>query len=233
MFTKKFRFTALITSVIALGTIAGCTHQPNVLPTPTSPTTGTPTSDICFERDILPIFVSNCAKSGCHDAATRADGYILTSYATITAKGLKPGNANNSDLYEVLIETDLDKRMPLNPNPALSSAQIDIIKRWINSGAPNSSGCTPICDASVFTYSGAIVPIINTYCKGCHATAAPSAGLALDTYTGVKLIADNGSFLGTTKHLSGYAAMPQGGAKLGDCELSQIEKWIQAGAPNN
>src|SRR5690349_8075119 len=41
---------------------------------------------LCFERDILPIFQSNCAKSGCHDAASAQDGYVFTSYQTITAK---------------------------------------------------------------------------------------------------------------------------------------------------
>ncbi len=60
-------------------------------------------STICFERDILPIFLANCAMSGCHDAQSHEDGYILTSYETITAKGIVPYEPNRSEIYKVLI----------------------------------------------------------------------------------------------------------------------------------
>ncbi len=64
---------------------------------------GSDSTTICFERDILPIFLSNCAMSGCHDAQSREGGYVLTSYETITAKGIVPYQPNKSEIYKVLI----------------------------------------------------------------------------------------------------------------------------------
>ncbi len=79
---------------------------------------GTGTTLVCFESEVLPIFQSNCAKSGCHDAITHEKGYVLDSYANIIRKGIVVGSATNSEIYEVLFETGNDK-MPPAPNPDL------------------------------------------------------------------------------------------------------------------
>src|ERR1043165_3349153 len=72
-------------------------------------------TSLCFERDILPIFLSNCAKSGCHDAASHEEGYILDSYNNIMNTGdddgIVPFDAYESEIYEAITEDDLDKRM--------------------------------------------------------------------------------------------------------------------------
>ena len=39
--------------------------------------------------------------------------------------------------------------------------------------------------------------------------------------------------MGAINHLNGYAAMPQGGGKLTDCEISKLQKWIDNGKLNN
>ena len=49
---------------------------------------GDPNAAICFERDILPIFNSKCAMSGCHDAGTAAEGYDLSNYKKIISDGI-------------------------------------------------------------------------------------------------------------------------------------------------
>src|ERR1035437_7694584 len=36
----------------------------------------------CFTRDILPVLVSKCASTGCHDAASHAGGHQYISYTT-------------------------------------------------------------------------------------------------------------------------------------------------------
>lgn len=232
---KSKLYIAILAVGIFAALIAGCTHEPGVTPTSVTPNdTTTPTgTGICFERDILPIFISNCAKSGCHDAVTRAEGYVLTSYSTIVSKGIVTGNANASEIYEVLVENNIDKRMPQSPSPALATAQISLIKQWIDEGAKNGTGCAVLCDENVFTYQGAIQPMMNTYCKGCHNSASPSGGVVLDSYTGVKGIADNGKLVGVVKRLSGFSPMPQGGNSLSTCQITQIEKWIAAGTQNN
>jgi hypothetical protein len=197
-----------------------------------SGSSGTNTS-ICFERDVLPIFISNCAKAGCHDASTAADGYVFTSYANIVAKKFVPGNPGATELYEKITEDKPSDIMPPPPAPRLTSAQIATIGNWISQGAPNSTGCASLCDTSSFTFSAKIQPMLNQYCTGCHSGPTPSGGIALNSYAGTKLVVDRGRLLGAIRHQPGFSAMPQGGAKLSDCQIRLFEKWVGAGAPNN
>ena len=196
---------------------------------------GSADSFVCFEAQILPIFLSNCAKSGCHDVATAEEDLILDSYDNIirtVGSDIKPGNANNSKLYKVLLESG-DDRMPQPPNPPLLPEQIELIKEWINEGAKNTTGCAVSCDANVFTFSGAVKPIVTTYCIGCHSGATANGGVDLSTYSGVKTVADNGVLIKVINHAPNFPAMPQNGNKLNDCKIEQIQKWIDNGAQNN
>lgn len=191
-----------------------------------------PAGQVCFD-DVLPIFQSSCAKSGCHNSATAQKGYVFDSYANIVRKGIKPGNAAGSKIYEMITETDPDDRMPRLPYPALLPAQIELIKNWINQGAKNTTGCsTNACDTTVFTYT-AVKKIIDANCINCHSGASPAGGLNYSTYAGLKAVADAGRLLGAVTHSAGYTAMPFQQPKLDDCKVTQIRKWIQSGAPNN
>jgi hypothetical protein len=46
-----------------------------------------------YKRDVLPILIGYCARSGCHGATTQKKGYNLTSYNIIIAKGIVKFNA--------------------------------------------------------------------------------------------------------------------------------------------
>lgn len=194
---------------------------------------------VCFEADILPIFQSNCAKSGCHDAETAQDGYIFDSYDNIVRKGIKPGNAEDSKVYKVMIETG-DDRMPPDGYPPLSKTQTDLVAQWINEGAQNTTGCGEACDETIYTYSGAVRPILDKHCVGCHNSSDAGGGIDLTvydgstgTYDGVKQVALDGRLLGAINWEPGFSKMPQGSDKLSDCNISQITKWVNDGAPNN
>ena len=195
-------------------------------------TTGGGSNKVCFEADVLPIFQSNCAKSGCHDALTREHGYVFDSYANIIKKDIRPFDASDSKVYKMLTKTN-SERMPPPPNPPLSIEQKSLIGRWINEGAKNTTNCGTSCDPTKFTYAAAIVPILQTHCTGCHSGTAPAAGTNLTTYQGVKNVAQNGLLLGVVTHSPGFEQMPKGAAKLSDCKIGQIRSWIQAGAQNN
>ncbi len=231
---KKPLFT-LTLSAIALALIFSCKHEPMGVAAPTPVTGGAQTCSadtVYFQNKVLPLIISSCAKSGCHDAISKQDGVELTSYDKIMASGeVEPGNPSGSKLYKVLNETRPDKIMPQPPSAPLTAAEKDIIYRWILQGAKNNA-CND-CDTTTFTYSGALVPIINTHCKGCHNPNFISGNLDLTTYTSVKTIALNGKLMGSVDHLPGFPAMPKGGAKLSDCKITQIRKWIATGAPNN
>ncbi|MGC4038421.1 MAG: hypothetical protein QM764_20825 [Chitinophagaceae bacterium] len=233
-FPAKTRL-ALGYSIIFFLTIIACRH---VIPFPISDGisggTGS-TSDRCdstkiyFQQQVLPILVSNCAQSGCHDNGSHREGIILVSYNSVTqTAGVQPGNAAGSKLYRVINGGS----MPPRGYTALTAQQKDLIYQWIQQGAQNLV-CESMCDSSVFTYSGAIQPLVANKCQGCHSTANPLGGVDLSNYASLKAEVDNGKLQGAVNWDAGFIAMPQNGSKLSDCELSQIQHWIAAGAPNN
>ncbi len=73
------------------------------------------TIGICFETEILPIFVSNCTGSGCHNEIDREEDYDLTNYDGIM-KGITPFDANGSEHIKSILDSDPDDVMP--PPPA-------------------------------------------------------------------------------------------------------------------
>ncbi len=190
---------------------------------------------IYFDLDVLPILLSNCAFSDCHDAASAEDGVILDSYENVMATAdVEPFDLEHSEIYEVLVEDDPDKRMPKD-SPPLSQDQIQIIAGWINQGALDLQ-CDPdagACNTENASYTQTILPVITTHCKGCHSGSAPSGGLDFSTYQGVKTVALNGKLYGAISWASGSPQMPQGGNKLPDCTIAQFKAWIDAGAPEN
>ncbi len=245
------RTLLIITSVIIISILLyACRHAAPELPL-TLPGGGTPTGGggtgggtgsaaVCFESEILPIFQSNCAKSNCHDAATHQDGYILNSYdnlfkkdGKINGKNIRPGNPEGSDLYDVLFETG-SKKMPPPGNTDLTADQKNLIARWIREGAKNTTNCNTSCDVNQFKYAANIQPILNNHCTGCHSGVNPPSGIDLTTYAKVQPLALNGLLYGVIAHLPGYDPMPKGSSTtIPACEVEQIRKWVQAGAPNN
>jgi hypothetical protein len=128
-------FLMLFTALLAV--LYQCRHKPEdqfAVGNPCHPDT------VYFERDILPLLRSSCAKAGCHDAATAMDGVILDTYADVIATGdVRSGRPDNSDLFEVLVEDKPEKRMPPPPLPTLSNDQIEMVRTWILQGADNLS----------------------------------------------------------------------------------------------
>lgn len=96
---------------------------------------------IYYTLDIQPILTTNCALSGCHDAISSAKNIDLTKYEKVM-KEVTPYQPDDSELYEYLQDPDPRKRMPPPPRNPLSSQQIDLIRRWILSGA-NNYNCNP------------------------------------------------------------------------------------------
>ena len=209
-----------ILSALALGSflLTSCKHENLELISGDS---------ICFERDILPIFVSNCAMSGCHDAVTHADKYDLSNYTAIMKKGITPGNPDNSEIWEVIV----DGEMP--PNGSLTREQKVYLKSWIAAGAKNGTNCVVQCDSNVFTYSSAMTKIMSN-CTGCHSGTNASGQIDLSNHNGVKTVALNGRLMGSVTSQNGYVSMPPyGSPRLTNCQISQLQKWIKNGCQND
>lgn len=191
------------------------------------------TSRIYFQQQVLPVLLSNCAMSGCHDEASHQDGVVLTTYEKVmSTSDIEPGNPNDSELYERIMDSDPDKRMPRPPRNPLTNQQKQLIRDWIRQGAQNLS-CQNLCDTTVFSFSGAIRNIITNKCQGCHSGLAASGGIDLSTYEGVKAKITDGRLWGAINHLAGFSPMPKNGAKLSECEITLIRRWIDAGSLNN
>lgn len=91
--------------------------------------------EIDFARDIRPILSENC--SFCHgpDEETREADLRLDT-ATGAANVIEPNDSETSELYRRLITDDVDELMPPpESNRQLSKREIELIRKWIESGA--------------------------------------------------------------------------------------------------
>ncbi|MBK8429107.1 MAG: hypothetical protein IPL27_25530 [Lewinellaceae bacterium] len=135
---------------------------------------------VYFSNQILPILISNCTQSGCHNDQDREEGIILTSYQKLvsTVENATLNNWDENDLTRVLIEDDLDKRMPYG-KPPLPQAQIDLISRWVAQGARNNA-CNENagqCDTTNAKFSSFVQPLVQARCQGCHSGSSPQGGI--------------------------------------------------------
>lgn len=227
---RLFLFIGIITLITA------CQHDPLYTPIEEPPVEEPPVEEtncdpntVYFVNDVLPIIQSNCAFSGCHGNGSAQDGVDLSSYDHIMIE-VTPGDPNDSELYEVITESD-DDIMPPAPYEALTTEQIQTIRDWILQGAQNNE-CTD-CDLSNVTYAQTVWPIIQNSCTGCHSGSNPQGNLSLTNYNEVVAIGQDGSLMGTINHTSGYIAMPYNGQQLSQCKRDQIQDWVDQGMPNN
>ena len=132
---KIYVFSLALCTALAL---VGCKHDPMPGPSanPDPGQTATDPENPSFIKDVLPIFIANC--SGCHNPTLANNGYVFTSYQTITAKKFIAGDPYETKLYEAITDDDEEDRMPQAPNPRLSADKILLIKNWIRNGAPNN-----------------------------------------------------------------------------------------------
>jgi uncharacterized membrane protein len=187
---------------------------------------------VCFQRDLLPVLVSSCGITGCHDQTTHKEGYTVTSYATVMSSNLVvAGSPTSSRLYTVISGNPSSENfMPPKPYAAMTPAVKDSIFNWIKNGALNDV-CTSSCDTtSVITYQKQISALISRNCIACHSGTNASKGILLDTYAGVKTYLDNGKLLAAVKGTS--IQMPPG-YSITSCELREIVLWKANGAIQN
>lgn len=246
-------FTFFLVILLSLSTPA-CKHDPTFpgggdpIDTTSNPidTTGNPggggnnsgvpcdPDSIYFQNQILPILISNCTESGCHNNVDKEDGVILTSYQSLvsTVENATLNNWDENKLMKVLLDDDPDDRMPYG-KPPLPQAQINLIAAWIQQGAKNN-GCNEnygSCETVNVKYSAFVRPLIQAKCQGCHSGSTAQGGVNLSTYANVKTLASNGKLYAAVTRTTNW--MPNGGTKLDDCTLDKLKSWIDAGALEN
>jgi hypothetical protein len=224
-----------------------CKHEPDMVPTDPNPhdtttvpidtnvVTGYPCSPdtVYFQNQILPLLISQCAQAGCHNAASHKEGVYITDYTKIM-QNIKAFNPAGSKIYTSIVTTSSDNRMPPAPAAAWTTAQVDLLKKWINQGALNN-GCNENyggCDTTGITYTNTIKTLMDNKCIGCHyPNSTTGGGFDLSTYEKVKAVAVSGDLYGDIAFQPGYNKMPKGGAKLSTCTIQQVNAWIHQGMP--
>jgi len=80
------------------------------------------------------------------------------------------------------------------------------------------------------SYSLDVRPILDARCIKCHNENNPPKGYNLKLYTDVNRAAQGNLLFNVVNHTAGFAQMPYGEAKLLQCDIDKIRKWIENGA---
>jgi hypothetical protein len=105
--------------------------------------TAAPPAAVDFSRDILPILSNNCFKCHGPDDHERKAKLRLDTHAGVLGSGksglttVVPGKSAESELILRITATDEDDVMPpIDSNKKLTAGQIELLKRWVDQGAP-------------------------------------------------------------------------------------------------
>jgi hypothetical protein len=95
-------------------------------------------AEIDFAHEVLPLLKQHCAK--CHTNGTyKASLSFDTREALLDAGVVEPGESDASYLIDLVTSDDPELRMP-SEGPALTAAEVDVLRRWIDAGLPWEEG---------------------------------------------------------------------------------------------
>jgi len=95
------------------------------------------------------------------------------------------------------------------------------------------------CDsaATVISYSKHIAPIMEVNCGSkntCHNTSGAGGNIILEDYNGVSYAAATGKLMSCVTWDGSTIFMPQNtNTKIDACYIKTMQKWVDAGFPNN
>jgi hypothetical protein len=118
---KIYLSLALLVILTTLSWITSCTHDAKITDLP----------EVCFDRDVLPVYKNNCAISGCHDGGGESQ-MALDNYNSIL-QTVVPLNPDASQSYKAITTTWGENKMP--PDQPLSLENRTMIRIWIEQGA--------------------------------------------------------------------------------------------------
>jgi hypothetical protein len=226
---KIYFLTGLIFFFIIIFWISSCRHNADLYNLP----------EVCFEKDVLPIFQNNCAISGCHNGSGES-GLVLNNYVSIS-HAVDPGNPYSSQAYNSIISTFGEKRMP--PAGPLTIENRTIIRVWIEQGArlttcPDTSGQNNGYVNLLACFSRDILPVLNSKCatSGCHDQISHKEGYVFSSYSSTMMAVTPGNpseskLYEVIKYATGEEKMPPvGKTQLTSAEIDSIYQWISYGA---
>jgi hypothetical protein len=123
---KVYFYLAVIPIASTCLWISSCVHDLGIPP-------GTP--EICFDSEVLPLFVNNCSMTGCHDGISGESNWKITTYDEVM-RGITHGSPDQSYYYLYIIGKGGGLMPPDRPLPLESRA---IIRLWILQGAAHTT----------------------------------------------------------------------------------------------
>jgi mono/diheme cytochrome c family protein len=234
---KIYLSLILLIGLTTFSWFSSCTHIADIATIP----------EVCFDRDVLPIFTNNCAISRCHDGS-RGSRMAYNNYSDIFAS-VVPYNPDGSQSYQAII-SKWGNLMP--PSQPLSQENRTIIRVWIEQGAGqtictdttgtggtggNTGGTGYVARAC---FSRDILPVIVSRCAtaSCHDATSHKSGYNYTTYANIKNSVSPGNpgssrLYTVIKASGGESKMPPSNSpQLSAAEIDSIGKWITYGALN-
>ena len=103
-----------------------------------TPSSATATPKLEFKKTVRPLLMRHCVK--CHGPSKQKSGLRLDVKDAAIRGGdhgpvIVPGHSDQSRLIELVAGRDPDLRMPLEGR-RLTKAEVDLLQRWIDAGAP-------------------------------------------------------------------------------------------------
>src|SRR5262245_27293641 len=100
-----------------------------------------PPKKLTYQDHVAPLFRSRCGS--CHNPDKQKGGLNLDNYGSAmqgggSGKVIEPGDPDSSSLLQVVMHKE-EPKMPPN-SPKLPDAEIDVIRKWIEGGALETSG---------------------------------------------------------------------------------------------
>ena len=88
------------------------------------------------------------------------------------------------------------------------------------------------CNTDNVKYSTSVKPILNFYCYNCHSNSTvgtQGTNIKFEDNNDLKIYVINGQLKSSIEHTAG-TDMPYKAAKLSECDISIINKWLKDGA---
>ena len=128
---SKFQYITLFLLALGFG-ISSCYYDDPPEPPPLD------IDDISFSTHVLPTFEKSCSTSNCHDGTSEPNLINDLAYAELLAGGyINIVIPEESILFKTVdFQAGVDAMPP--GGPKLPNIDIEVIKLWIQKGAPNN-----------------------------------------------------------------------------------------------
>jgi len=189
-------------------------------------------------RKILNMRCTACHNAQLAKANLRMDTWEAMAAGGISGPAVVAGELASSPLYQRLVTENRDHRMP-PATAGLATAEIAVIKAWIENGAPGFPAASQSVRAD---FVRDIHPILRANCYECHSGSQPKAQLRLDSraaalrggVSGAVIVPGNSASSRLVHRVEGKGGeqrMPFNGQPLAIRQVAALKKWIDSGAP--